>query len=279
MEITNITRRSVILGALFGTALFAAAQSAVERPATANKDTPIVARATLFCGTDESGFDGMNGELAIVRTSGPHILGSAQVYNLDVPVNGISFDSSFLWAGQPEDVGSVAGNTLRHISISLPPTVISTIEPGSNSFSAECCNEQMLEFKGILFHVHYGTGIQLLAIDSSGDSEVTQTYSQTDAVGIATDGVKIWISLWSNKQVGTWDPATNTFTSMFSTPSNAGGLAWDVANHVLWVGMEGGSVLPYDAAGKQLGPGFQPFGNTGSDTIDGVALVPVAGSD
>jgi streptogramin lyase len=127
---------------------------------------------------------------------------------------------------------------------------------------------------GNFYHAHYSDSIQQLGMQS-GQSVVLQTFPQTDVVGMASDGVSIWITNWGAGQVGTWDPTTNVFTPVFSTPSSAGGLAWDVANGVLWVGMSGGSVIPYDATGKQLGAGFQPFGNIGgANTVDGLAFVP-----
>jgi hypothetical protein len=258
----------LLLLALVGAHLFAVAQEGNSSPE----------KSRLICGTDESGFNGMDGQLAEVRTDGPSLVSAVQIYNLNVPVNGITFASTFLWAGQPEPVGSVAGNTLQEISVDLPPTVLSTIEPGSNSFSPECCNEQMVSFKGGLYHAHYSDVIQRVIVDSSGNSEVAQTYPQADVVGMASDGDRIWISKWSEEQVGIWDPPSNTFTVVFSTPGEAGGLAWDVERHVLWVGMEGGSVIPYSATGKQLGDAFQPFGSI-DGTIDGLALIPATSSD
>jgi hypothetical protein len=231
----------------------------------------------LYCGTDETGFDGENGQLAVVHTAGASLVGAVKLYNLSVPVNGISFDDTFLWTGQPEEVGSVVGNTLRKISAALPPTVLATIPPGSNSFSSACCSEQMVVFKGNLYHAHYDDVIQQLYVDASGNSEVQQTYPQTDVVGMASDGTKLWISKWSEQQVGTWDPASNVFTVIFSTPYDAGALAWDLQNHVLWVGMTNGWVIPYNAKGTQLGTGFQPFGAIGN-TIDGLAFVPATGN-
>lgn len=267
MKALSFARVSIVLLAVFGSQLSAVAQT----------DSDAAQGPKLYCGTDETGFDGENGQLAVVRTNGPAIVGSVQLYNLTVPLNGITFDNTFLWAGQPEEVGSVVGNTLRKISVNLPPTVLSTVPPGSNSFSADCCNEQMVVFKGQLYHAHYSDVIQQLTVDSSGNSEVTATYAQTDVVGMASDGAKIWITKWSEEQVGTWDPSTNLFTAVFSTPNSAGALAWDLKNHVLWVGMADGSVIPYSSTGKQLGNGFQPFGSI-SNTIDGLAFVPAAGT-
>jgi hypothetical protein len=260
-------RISILLLAFIGVHLSANAQ--------AQGDVPQGSR--LYCGTDETGFAGENGQMAVVHTAGASIVGGLQLYNLKVPLNGITFGSTFLWAGQPEDVGSVVGNTLRKISVTLPPTVLATIPPGSDSFSSACCNEQMVVFKGNLYHVHYDDVIQQLTVDASGKSEVQQTYPQTDVVGMASDGTKLWISKWSEQQVGTWDPASNVFTAVFNTPYDAGALAWDLQNHVLWVGMADGWVIPYSAKGTQLGTGFQPFGAIGN-TIDGLALVPATGN-
>lgn len=56
---------------------------------------------------------------------------------------------------------------------------------------------------------------------------------------------QIWITHWGGRQVGIWDPNTNTFTPEFNTPSNAGGLAYDPTNGIMWVGLGGGTVVPY----------------------------------
>ena len=229
----------------------------------------------LYCGTDATAFQEENGQVAVVRTSGASIVGTVQIFRLDVPLNGITFGNFSLWAGQPEDVNGVPGNTLRRVSVSSPPTVLNTVQAGSGSFSSNCCNEQMTLFKGKLYHAHYNDAIQQLSIDPSGDSQVEVTYPQSNVVGMASDGTRIWISKWEEAQVGTWDPSTNIFTPVFSTPANAGGLAWDVKHGVLWVGMSGGLVVPYNATGTKLGNGFSPFGSI-SGTIDGLAFVSAA---
>ena len=97
-------------------------------------------------------------------------------------------------------------------------------------------------------------------------------YAQSDIVGMALVGNTLWISKWGGRTVGTWDPATNTYAAVFSTPNNAGGLAYDPGNSILWVGMEGGTVTPYSLAGAVLGASFSPFGNI-SDTIDGLTFL------
>ena len=59
---------------------------------------------------------------------------------------------------------------------------------------------------------------------------------------------------------------------VFNTPANAGGLAYDAGAGVVWVGLQGGMVVPYDVTGLQLDPGFQPFGAI-DETIDGLEFV------
>jgi|SRR5580658_3634986 hypothetical protein len=232
--------------------------------------------ARLYCGTDQSGFDGQNGQIAVVSTNGA-VAGTPVVYNLTFPLNGLTYlaDKGELLAGQPEDVGSVAGNTLRTLTLGVPPQLKTTILPGPSTFSASCCNEQMVHGPdGVDYHAHYSDVIQSIELGAAGKSKVLQTFPQTGVVGMASDGVNIWISTWTGRQVGTWVPATNTFTPVFSTPVDAGALAWDTTNGVLWVGMDGGLVVPYNAAGQALNAGFKPFGDSVTDTIDGLAFVP-----
>jgi hypothetical protein len=87
------------------------------------------------------------------------------------------------------------------------------------------------------------------------------------------DESQIWITKWGGRQVGTWDPATNTFTPRFTTPADAGGLAWDSKSRVLWVGLQGGTVVPYHLNGTPYNAGFQPFGPLGGETVDGLEVV------
>src|SRR5260370_23520507 len=107
MKTLCLVRSSLFLLALTGVQQFAAAQD----------DLASTSGPKLYCGTDQSGFSGMDGQLAVVHTNGPSIVGTVQLFNLTVPLNGITFANTFLWAGQPEDVASVAGNTLRKISL------------------------------------------------------------------------------------------------------------------------------------------------------------------
>lgn len=238
---------------------------------------PVEAAGTyprLACGSDYFAFNGLSEKLAVIQTNGAETVGEVEIFDIQFPVNGLTPASGFVMSGQPEDLTGEAGNTLRLLGDFGPPHIRTTIPPGSNSFSNTCCNEQMVQApNGNFYHAHYGDSIQQLVLQN-GKSEVVNTFAQTDVVGMASDGVNIWISNWSGRQVGTWDPTTNIFTPVFSTPNNAGGLAWDVQNGVLWVGMEGGAVVPYNASGQQLGQGFSPFGNISDSTIDGLAFIP-----
>jgi len=147
----------------------------------------------------------MDGQLAVVRTNGPSIVGS--VHSSTLPFRSMNhFRQNFPLGRTAEDVGSVAGNTLRKIGLNLPATVLSTVPPGSSSFSSACCNEQMVVFKGNLYHAHWSDVIQQLTIDASGNSEVTQTYTQDSVVGMASDGAKIWIPSGANSR---WEPGSH----------------------------------------------------------------------
>ena len=118
-----------------------------------------------------------------------------------------------------------------------------------------------------IFQGHHSTAIREL--DLAGN--LLNTFPQSQVVGMAIINGTFWISKWSPQLVGTWDPGANRFTPVFSSPANAGGLAWDGDSNVLWVGLQGGSVVPYTLAGVALNAGFKPFGNIGN-TVDGLAF-------
>jgi hypothetical protein len=136
----------------------------------------------------------------------------------------------------------------------------------------------------LLYHPHWPLTIELVDPDSGA---IVQTFAQTDVVGITfvddengdDDTRQIWITKWGARQVGTWDPNTNTFTPRFMTPELAGGLAWDSRNRILWVGLFGGQVVPYRLDGTPLNAGFAPFGPLPLNTIDGLEFVHDLGHD
>jgi hypothetical protein len=247
----------------------------------------------LFIGTDQEEFDGApNGpdRLGRFQTAGPNV-GAGTIIATTFPINGMTDAHGFLYSGDP------SSNTIRRISYNgslLGSTV--------GGFQAGCCSEDMVLAGRSLYHAHYPSKIEKL---NPRTGALLQTYLQSDVVGMTLvtkdeddddDGGdhghsqrfhstastswyhhddnerEIWITHWNAHQVGTWDPATNTFTAHFTTPNRAGGLAWDQRNHVLWVGMQGGLVVPYHLNGTPYNAGFHPFG-TISDTIDGLEFV------
>ena len=182
-------------------------------------------------------------------------------YTTNFYINGMTDVSgqNFLYAGDPY---SAAINKIDYTGNLLSSTPIT-------GWNTSCCKEDMIWTGTQLYHAQYGYGITLIDVNAG---TVGALQSQTDVVGMAYANGSIWISQWGGRSVGTWDPTTNTYTSVFNTPNNAGGLAFDPINAIMWVGLEGGYVVPYDLAGNALNGGFQPFGAI-NDTIDGLAFL------
>jgi hypothetical protein len=219
---------------------------------------------TLFIAADTEDFAGtLPDRLGVWDVTGATV-NSSTIIPTDFHLNGLADAGGRLLTGTP------SANTLRYVSFA-------GVDLGSFAASgipnSGCCNEEMLfvpqpSGPAKIYHVHYNDVIA--EIDLAGN--LVQSFNQGDAVGMALVGGDIWISKWSEREVGIWDPATNVFTSKFGTPNNAGGLAYDPVNDIMWVGMQGGTVTPYDLAGNVLGASFQPFGNIG-DTIDGLTFL------
>lgn len=245
------------------------------------------AHGRLFAGTDTDEFGGLcNGRLASADTDGPVLVSPVTLIPVPFPINGLSEAPGFLLAGQPEDLPPGCpvpslGNTLREIDYN--GNLILQVPAGAPPFPNVCCNEQTTESPaGVLYHAHWPDEIERVRIIGGPiQSQVVTTFPQADVVGMTVvdsfdcngGDPRIWITKWSGRSVGTWDPSTNTFVPRFSTPTNAGGLAWDGAHSTLWVGLQGGAVQPYDCNGNVIGPSFQPFGPI-PDTVDGLAFVP-----
>ncbi|MFI5397909.1 MAG: YncE family protein [Candidatus Binatia bacterium] len=220
---------------------------------------------TLFIGSDRFVFNSLPSVLAKATVNGPNLVSQTNI-PLSFPLNGIGDGPGFLFAGDPDS------NTLR--TVSYAGNLLSTVSAG---FPSSCCNEEMQYFNGNFYHAHWSDMIQQI---DPGNGNVIQTFSapqDTDVVGMAVVGTQLWITHWGAREVGVWDPTTNIFTFKFSTPSNAGALAYDPQAGILWIGLEGGLVQPYDLTGAALGAGFSPFGAIG-DTIDGLTFQGEAGA-
>jgi hypothetical protein len=228
--------------------------------------TPIATPAsagTLFIGTDENTFNGvLPDQLGVATVNGANFVTETN-YATTFHINGMTDVSgqNFLYAGDPY---SNAINTVSYTGTLIASTPIT-------GMATSCCNEDMIWTGTQLYHGQYGNGIQLINLTTG---TILSTQSQTDVVGMAYANGQIWITQWAGRQVGIWDPVTNVFTPEFNTPSNAGGLAYDPTSGTMWVGLAGGTVVPYTLAGVALNAGFQPFGPTSSgDTIDGLAFL------
>ncbi len=216
----------------------------------------FAAPATLFIGTDNDFFNGLPSSLVKATVDGATFISQTTI-PLNYPLNGLGDGPGFLYAGDP------GSNTLR--TIDYDGNLLTSITAG---FPNSLFNEEMQFVGGDFYHAHYNDVIQ--QIDPTTGA-VLATFQQGDVVGMALVGNTLWITHWSGRQVGTWDPGTNIFTPVFSTPSNAGALAFDPINDIMWVGLQGGNVVPYSLGGTVLGAGFQPFGSI-SATIDGLTF-------
>ena len=220
--------------------------------------------STLFIAADTEDFaNTLPDRLGVWDVTGATV-NSSTIINTNFFLNGLADAGGKLLTGTPQ------ANTLRYVAFDgtdLGSFAASGIPNGV------CCNEEMLFVPqpvgpANIYHAHYSDEIE--QIDLAGN--LVQSFAQSDVVGMALVGSDIWISKWASEQVGIWDPATNTFTVKFTTPNFAGGLAYDPVNDIMWVGMVGGTVTPYDLTGAVVGASFQPFGNI-PDTIDGLTFL------
>ena len=228
--------------------------------------TGPAAAGTLFIGSDVNTFAGApNDKLGVATVSGANLVSQTN-YTTSIYINGMTDVSgqNFLYSGDPY---SAAINKIDYTGNLISSTPIA-------GWNTSCCKEDMIWTGTQLYHGQYGYGITLIDVNAG---TVGALQSQPDVVGMAYANGNIWISQWSGQSVGTWDPITNIYTSLFNTPTNAGGLAFDPINAIMWVGLQGGYVIPYTLAGVELNGGFQPFGNIG-DTIDGLAFLGEAGA-
>ena len=219
---------------------------------------------TLFIAADTEDFSGtLPDRLGVWNVTGATV-NSSNIITTNFFLNGLADAGGKLLTGTP------SANTLRYVGFDgtdLGSFTASGIPNGP------CCNEELLFVPQLvgpakIYHGHYSDAIA--EIDLTGN--LVQSFAQSDVVGMALVGSDIWISKWSNRQVGIWDPVSNTFTFKFNTPDNAGGLAFDPVSDIMWVGMAGGTVTPYDLTGVVQGASFQPFGAI-NDTIDGLTFL------
>jgi hypothetical protein len=239
--------------------------------------TASVARAGgyLWCGTDHEEFSGTKpsflGAYRVDGVTATPLPGAPFALPVDplIHLNGLYATGGYLTAGNPEtntmsDVTYVGGYLSGPTAVPAIPDV--------------CCNEDMAldmrdNFNVSVWHVYYnnpGGRIDRLQVASHN---LISSHPIDDAVGITIVDCDIWISLWSGRAVGTFDPTTNKFTPVFFTKAQPGGLAFDPTSRLLWIGFQGGEVTPFTLAGVQAGPTVVPFGPLGGNTVDGLDFV------
>jgi hypothetical protein len=234
---------------------------------------------TLYVGADVEDFVGGDpagsglDRLGVVDTTGA-IVNSSSIITTKFLLNGMADAGGRLLTGTPN------ANTLRYVGFNGSDQGAFGAAIPSN----DCCNEEMLFVPTptgeVLYHAHWSPVLDGVAgirqLDSTG--ALIDFDPISEVVGMALINSQIWITRWAPREVGTWDPATNTFTVAFDLDNlpgnfgNAGALAWDPFNDVLWLGTQGGFITPFSLTGTQLGMSYQPFGPM-PDTIDGLTFV------
>lgn len=209
-------------------------------------------------------------QLAKTATTGA-TTGATTLINTNYQVNGIGDGGGFLYAG------SAIQNNFLTIDYNGNLLTSGT----STGYKTTCCNEDIAydPLTNTVYRGSYSTAI--VAVDGTTGALIN-TYLQSDVVGMAYVNGVIWISKWAGREVGTWDPLTNTYTKVFDTDGvggingNAGGLAYDPFENILWIGFQGGLVAPWSLTGTLLGAGYQPFGAM-NETIDGLVFLGESG--
>lgn len=226
------------------------------------------ASGILIAGRDTEDFaNTLPDRLAKTPTTGA-TAGATTIINTDYFVNGIGDGGGFLYAG------SAVLNTFLRIDYN-GNLLTSTTSAGYRNF---CCNED-IAYDPATNTVYRGEwSTQIVAVDGTTGA-VKQFYDQPDVVGMAYVSGDLWISKWSSREVGIWNPTTNIYTKMFDTDGvggvngNTGGLAYDPFDNILWIGFsDTGLVVPWSLTGTRLGLGYQPFGAF-TDTIDGLVFL------
>lgn len=221
----------------------------------------------LIAGRDTEDFAAtLPDQLAKTTTAGA-TAGATTLINTNYQVNGIGDGGGFLYAGS-----AVQNNFLR---IDYAGNLLTS--GTSAGYKTSCCNEDIAydPLTNIVYRGLFNDSI--VALNGTTGAPIA-TYAQTDVVGMAHVNGEIWITKWSGREVGTWDPLTNTYVKKFDTDGaggvngNTGGLAFDPGDQILWIGFQGGLVAPWSLTGTRLDAGYLPFG-TMSQTIDGLVFL------
>jgi hypothetical protein len=225
----------------------------------AGRDTEDFANSVAKGGIDQ---------LAKTTTAGA-VAGATALINTNYQVNGIGDKGGgVLYAGS-----AVLDNFL---TIDYDGNLLTT--GTSAGYKTTCCNED-IAYDPLTNTVYRGSYSAAIVAVNGTTGALISTDPEEDVVGMAHVNGEIWISKWRGREVGTWDPLTGLYTKKFDTDGaggingNAGGLAFDPDNQILWIGFQGGLVTPWSlTTGTRLGDGYQPFGPM-DETIDGLVFL------
>lgn len=222
---------------------------------------------TLIAARDTEDFAATGTDQLAKTTTTGAVAGATTLINTNYQVNGIGDGGGFLYAGS-----AVRDNFL---TIDYNGNLLTSTT--SAGYRNSCCNED-IAYDPATNTVYRGLYSSAIVAVNGTTGALIATYAQTDVVGMAQVNGVIWISKWGNREVGTWDPLTNTYTKKFDTDGvggingNTGGLAYDPTDQILWIGFQGGLVTPWSLTGTRLGDGYKPFGNM-TETIDGLVFL------
>lgn len=231
--------------------------------------SPALAHASgiLIAARDTEDFAALLPDAIAKTTTTGAVAGLTQLIPTTYQVNGIGDGGGFLFAGS-----AVQNNFL---TIDYDGNLLTSSTSAAYNTGGACCNED-IAYDALSGRVYRGIySDRIVATDTSG--VFIQQWAISDVVGMAYVNGELWISKWSQREVGTWDPVGG-YTKKFDTDGaggvngNAGGLAYDPFDDILWIGFQGGLVVPWTLTGTKLNNGYQPFGAM-SQTIDGLVFL------
>ncbi|MEE8104531.1 MAG: PEP-CTERM sorting domain-containing protein [Planctomycetota bacterium] len=230
----------------------------------------------LFAGADTEEFNNQPDRISRMTTVGATI-STITILNVSYNVNGLTVVGvdDLLTGTVGAGFTTVAqGKTFNLVKFdgTLKTSTFSPDQRG-DSFNEDMGFDSV---NGIVWRGHFDSGgvgdMRAFDVNNLGGSALAIKNLPFGVVGVTVIGTDIWITDWTARRVGIWDPGTNVFVSKFTTPNFAGALAWDSDSSVLWVGMSGGTITPYSLGGAVLGATVQPFGSGFSATVDGLGF-------
>ena len=227
---------------------------------------PFLASAgTLYLGTDSS--IGGPGLLGIFTSSGAAVTLKTSVN----PADGRSFNGIGEGIGL---TGIVTGGWGKEFDTrNLAGGLISQSDNFFTPYPS--VNEDFAGNGSKVWRVVYGPSIYLLNADGS-TNETHTLGGASGLVGLTFAGSQLWASDFNTGTVGIVDTSLDTYTPVFTPgdlPAEVGGLAYDAAGGVLWIGSQG-VIAPFNLAGVRQGANVDTTAQLGvGASIDGLAFM------